>query len=701
MCPLLPVQPALERMALWMALWMAVLTTGASSIVVGQPVSTCSPDQQEQVARIATQWTQTEAPPADARAQLQAVVDDASACTVPPHGAAAYWLGRTHEAHRERLQIWWNGLNALQEHPHAPFDARLADAFVHHTFATSSRPFYRRAAQMYLALLEAGPREESERAASTIAKHLRWTAPLLPASTQARLRDGNSNNRAASGSRVAAWWRRQDPVPATVPNERLQEHLKRVAYARRAFQTNGQLDDRGFIYIRLGPPSRKTTIRFNSIRFTETVLSFGSRFASTDFRNGQFWVYDHISRATQYLFVETTRDVYTVGTVLSMLPSELQRGFSSARRGQAEAAAFIRALEEAYRQLAVYHDRYHAAYQEVSSYSLALDDGGDGNIARGTRPLVAKARRTLLDAKEENAFHERQRYLKTPKEYVEPSSGSVGTLPVAVRTARFQEATGRTRVDVFWSLPYSGLPNSDSKEPAAYVLDLAVVERDAHGRRDTMHRHSSLVSVDDPTRDAFLEPQTLHPTADTADVSTIDMQWTLYEAVPRAGTTPRAGAMKGRAVHRVDSLRALPRNAPAVHVSDIRPMAIPEGRSATAPVEEALPYPFERITSQTPLALYLEAYQLAYGPNQTTRYTVAYAVETEDAADDGAFNRETALSTTYEGTSRTAREYIVLDLSDQDVSEATDLRIRVRVIDEHTGMSADRTIDFQLAPLPQ
>src|SRR5690606_886317 len=71
----------------------------------------------------------------------------------------------------------------------------------------------------------------------------------------------------ASGPMIARWWREQDPFPATPANERLEEHLERVAYAHATYAGDDPLgiDDRGKIFIRLGPPEKERTIKIPEI----------------------------------------------------------------------------------------------------------------------------------------------------------------------------------------------------------------------------------------------------------------------------------------------------------------------------------------------------------------------------------------------------------------------------------------------------
>ncbi len=70
---------------------------------------------------------------------------------------------------------------------------------------------------------------------------------------------------AAEEDRFEEWyqfWKKRDPDPATERNEALEEHLRRVRYADKAFGrgTAGWRTDRGRVYVQYGPPERVDTV---------------------------------------------------------------------------------------------------------------------------------------------------------------------------------------------------------------------------------------------------------------------------------------------------------------------------------------------------------------------------------------------------------------------------------------------------------
>jgi hypothetical protein len=127
-------------------------------------------------------------------------------------------------------------------------------------------------------------------------------------------------------------------------------------------------------------------------------------------------------------------------------------------------------------------------------------------------------------------------------------------------------------------------------------------------------------------------------------------------------------------------------------------MVVPPDTPGGEIADAALPYPFQYITPETSLALYFEVYHLAFDETDQTRYTVEYEVQRQ--APNGRLTRlirgddtpSTATTAQYEGTTRTANEYILLDLSAWDGQR--DLTVTVRVTDTVTGQEVQRSIDF-------
>jgi GWxTD domain-containing protein len=61
------------------------------------------------------------------------------------------------------------------------------------------------------------------------------------------------------GHFIEEFWKRRDPIPETEENELKNEYFKRIEEANKLFGKDGWLQDRGMVYILLGPPTERYT----------------------------------------------------------------------------------------------------------------------------------------------------------------------------------------------------------------------------------------------------------------------------------------------------------------------------------------------------------------------------------------------------------------------------------------------------------
>lgn len=637
---------------------------------------------------------------ARALSRLRPVVEANPGCYLENYGTASYWLGEMlgrEGKHDRQLKTWEAGLNALEESGRGT-DARLADAFIQLVFHRERTSAHGRAVQAYYTLLSAAGSEGPRWQARPIAQHLRLVAGVVPHSL--RREYGLSRELPADsvsvlseelGAALVSWWRMQDPLPRTIENERVEEHLQRVAHARVEYAKEDRVDDRGLVYVRLGAPHRRTTIQFNSTEFTEHVLSVRSRVTTSDFNPGKFWVYDQISRSTEFLFVEERRGVFKMGDVISMLPSSARRSFSSSSRGNRDAEIFLRSMKEAYSQLAVYSDRYHSQHQEFANYVMDLDAGAGPAYPGRNRSARSAARHMLPQVKQETRYQRERREAVTSSSYSQRNQTS-SSLPVAVRHTRFLEPDGDTRVETSWSIGSSDLRPSEEQGDGVYFLGTTMVQRGMDGRRRSYKHRSNRFRVDGLRETGFIEPQILELRMDTARALRVDLQWDQFGA--NQTDNPRPQEHVARAVQ-IDTVEALGPDTSALQVSDLQPVLVPREDRKAGSWENELPYPFDAITLESPLALYFEVYHLSLGSDDRTRYTVEYKVQEQGGALSEIEDWGTAVESEASGTSRTAEEYILLDLQDWDVDREK-ITIAVQVTDENTGSRVVRELDFRI-----
>lgn len=564
-----------------------------------------------------------------------------------------------------------------------------ADAFIETAFAQQDSARYKTAAIVYLALLEYLEGTRPAALDSIRARHLVPLALILPNALQEEVglsdapASGTASLSEGAAGRLLTWWRRMDPLPATPQNERVIEHLERIAYARRHYEdrtTPTGFDDRGLVYIRLGPPSNVKKIRFDEAQYIGRIVPVPR------FIENEFWVYRHVHDAAQYLFVRPRKQQgYRLGLPEDLLPSTLR----SPRRAE----VMLKVMEQLYRDLALYHQTGHYGfyYDQIANYTtdLAMRRFGGGPSGMQSPFVFIQSTRGQVSMADRRAVRERD--AEVPASFTNQFD-DVDALPVAVRWARFLDEDGTTRTELYWSVQARELYPSrrirrmlrrqDEEMPDTYFLAFSVSQQttDYRPRRRYLHRRLLHLPRDSMTTEMILEPQTLAVHGDTGRY-VLALQWDVYGVVQDdAESTRRVGSKLKAETAWIDTLQALRPDPERLEMSDLKPLHVTD---TTTSIAAAPPYPGGAILPETPLALYFEVYHLAPAADGQTYYTVAYEVARR--GDDA----RTAATTRYSGDPPTAREVIYLDLSTERVGDFT---VTVRVTDETTGQTVERTL---------
>ena len=636
----------------------------------------------------------------EATAHLAPVFEAEPGFFLPELGSAAFWLGQAYQAEENAeaaSDVWAEGWTELAAE--AIIDLRLADALIEQTFTQHDSARYAEAASAYLTLLRNLEGRRPAALQPIKARHLIPLTFILPPDVRddvglpdvAAAAD-SAGLRAGAGAALVAWWRSMDNLPATATNERLTEHLERVIYAREHFanrKSETGFDDRAEIYIRFGKPSHTKPITFDLMSLTRVVdREAGMAYIDPNvpsFPDTELWVYRNIDRSAHYLFVEKAGRGLRLATSYDVIPSELR---TRLRRGRKNQLVLHQAMEEMYVDLALYHsETYGRALMELDNGRLPLDQ------------LLFQAR------------HEEQRAAYERDEAMPASHSSLfdglDDLPVALRTARFLDEDGTTRTELYWTLPARALRPSrrlrkrlrkaEAEPSEEYLINLTVAQQTSDYRtryRETKHH---LVRLADPRADSVvLAPQQFVAHGDTGRYH-LALQWDAHWAYRQdGGIRPGPKLMIGS--YRADTLDALASDAGRLEMSDLKPLLMPED----APLDAALasPYPNGAITPETPLALYFEVYHLNFDAGDQARYTVAYEVTRQEQKGGlkglfgGKAEKRTSAETEYTGESRTARETILLDLGTSE--RAGEVAVAVRVTDETTGQTVERSLSFEV-----
>ena len=237
-----------------------------------------------------------------------------------------------------------------------------ANAYVDEVFSQGRSLLFSDASETYLQILGSLNQFVTGEDLEAVYQRVRLMAMIMDSADRKALGiDSFLSDGSASlpfGQSLVRWWRRQDPIPATPNNERLEEHLLRSAYVRNKFFRSDDargFDDRGEIYIRFGPPQRELSV---TIKTAELIMD------GTSWRvpNNVFWSYPDVHPDAHYLFVQNgRRRPYSLGISSDLIPRNL-------RAGRRNVTKLLYVMEEIYAQLAIGHYHYGDVYERLTLF---------------------------------------------------------------------------------------------------------------------------------------------------------------------------------------------------------------------------------------------------------------------------------------------------------------------------------------------
>jgi len=636
----------------------------------------------------------------------------------------AYWLGRAYLGEgqsQEAFSVVREGGERAMNVGGA-VDPQLADMFIQQAMSQDTGRNSERAARVYLRILgRSGENSLSDANRAIVQRHLREVAVVLPKNIQKQTGiffnlkecevrsdkdcEVNIDLEPDAGDTLVKWWRRQDPLPATRQNERIYEHLQRVVHARKNFSHEGRMDDRGKVYIRFGEPYRDVSIGMKHVETYDAI--------DTRLRRNVFWTYHHVHSKAYYLFVEIDPNNFQLGGVQDLFPPDMKTGgtgTAASARSRGKALTYLYEMEDALRQLATFHEDYMGRATAVADRAAWARDNEQYNI--GQDPVDGPVGDFLQSMESRNKSLERQNAAEraevVPSSYTTVSE-ELPDLPVASRTTRYLTPEGKTKIELYWSMPTSAftltealrdrIDHSVDSSSTFMVRAVANLEAEDHITQKT-RRKQFLLESSSGRRQGILPSQTFSMVTSDS-LFHLAMQWDQF-SVYEDGENIQAGPVLRQRTGRKDTLMALNNDPETLEMSDLKLLTVPDEKPATAVTsDDAIPYPFEQIRTEAPLALTFQLYHLGMDESDRTQYTVSYSVRHE--ADNGGFlglfggddEKETTTTTTYAGDSRRADEYIVLNLDDFVGDSQGGLDVTVRVTDEVTGQKVERSISLE------
>ena len=616
------------------------------------------------------------------------------------------------------------------------FDVMHADSLitrvVHTLRADTTEEVIEQVSQAYLTILEEADTPQPQPVREVIHKHLAQMIVLLPDSLKDALlskpyqpREPFVPIKPQAGEALATWWRSQDPLPASLMNERVMEHLLRVGTAMDQFtdqRSTAGFDDRGHVFVRYGSPRIRTVIKTDLIESRKVLQQFAVPLPGPMIvPQNEFWSYRHLDERIQFLFL-LTGGRYRISSPEDLIPDELRS--ASRRSGNRQVAAgnapinrvdeaYARALMAAYQtvytDLALNHPAYEQQVQQLENYEadiratsgLDLSESQTG-LASSTGGMSASSYVQGMSSQFVSlAFQARiARDEEAPRQNSSVMDRVI-PLSVPVRPARFLDSTGVTRLELYWShIPgtlsltrdmQQQLELPDAQSMDRFLVNFAIIEQGADYSRDTGNQLSYLASNLEEGASAPI--QSIHVDLDDV-LPRLSLQWNQYRfQQSEAGDIEVLEELKVGVQH-LNDIRPLSNEAGVLEMSDPKPVYLgnndlvvyfQEGENNEPP-----PYPFTTITPETPLGLYFEVYELFFGADNLAHFTVEYEVTRSGRRRQNT----TSATTTYTSAHRTAREYIALDLTASD--DEGPLDIRLRITDEVSQQQVERTVRFIL-----
>ncbi|MFC1500163.1 tetratricopeptide repeat protein [Candidatus Zixiibacteriota bacterium] len=490
------------------------------------------------------------------------------------------------------------------------------------------------------------------------------------------------------------FWIKRDPDPTTpATNERMVEHYRRLRYARQYFHsptTMGQYDDRGRIYVRYGEPDERA--------------GYGA--ADSETRPNDSWAYwtglkerlivHFVDRGQGYFQqVESLMEASETNpiTILAGLenPGDLSPTTSD--------LTVDRIPINAYRERAILDPLFDRIADEMEEVIRNAQGEGGGVEAVSTYVELLS---TLLETERmENlqdlvTFESSTHYVN-----IEPPD----PLPFSFYTAAFKDIQGRTRVEVYYGIPTTELELERYGEGQKARVDLGVAIFDENwneiDRTNEIREYLSNEVIEQQEGSVMVDLNMMRsmPGMYNFAISLTDLN------------SGRVGVVR-------DSLRVEEFTGRSLAISDIEMAgSIGSRRGGRFYREgvEVIPMPTRTYTTEQPIFIYYELYNLSKDDFGTTAFQVSYGIQPADEA-----RQRGVISSAFRGLGRLvgigkpAEVSVELDVEygirtqenrwlelEFDDPKAGLYQIMLTVKDVNNGTEYERIQQFMVTPPPE
>lgn len=526
------------------------------------------------------------------------------------------------------------------------------------------------------------------------------------------------------------WWVTQDPAPSTPDNERLMTHLQRVRFALDNYQHDPSpagYDDRGDIYVRYGSPYRQREILFNSMQFLKKVVRPSVGVARADFPDNEVWTYPHIHNKGRFIFIDQGRDGYREGIVSDLLPQAL-RSLDNSPRGENRAYSSIHSMQHIYRQLALVSGHGNDVYGAINRYldvqAQMQSNATAGYATRGKKVGFGSGQQAVYANPATGDFSlstttsgimrtsevmdrelQRRRANEMPVDYI---GQELAPIPAAIRATRFLSAQGDTKIRIDYAIPSGETWSLFSDEDQQFQGDeedddvVAIEAVSSHGIA-----YDDQETIADSTASRYVLPESSEAAPQTIFLSPFEESGMVALQVDGlAAPSIVKDSIVARSVHWFRDLRPLSTSARGLEMSDLVPLDMSGEAGVPQNIQQATPYPYEKLRASDDIALLFEIYGLRYNQDDQTQWTATYETIAEIERNwfarrfgENTRTERTSAAFSFSGSSSNSAEFISIDLSRfRNIDSPTPLTIRVTVTDETRDISVERTTELTLIP---
>ncbi|RMF66548.1 MAG: GWxTD domain-containing protein [Calditrichaeota bacterium] len=634
---------------------------------------------------------------AEAEKLLQRLVDEAPFFVSQVSGSVWYQLAQVQLAQHRRedalatLRVGLDTLQTVQQ-----FDPFLGDAYVRLAIQLKREDSDARITETFYHVLHDA---DAALHAEILNRLYQQSAFFYPEDQRTQIEQALENKVPDThpGEIMQQYWRNQDPTPTSLTNERLLEHLRRVEHATEWYPNSSPrgFDDRGMIYVRLGKPRGTASAGLNSIDLRRSYA----------YRPNEVWFYEHLVAKLYFAFVDfgdKRRFVLVDGVDQAIAGNRISNRWREIFNGETPALDSRIAF---YNKLAPSSPIFANRVLELEA------------LKRESVPRYAN-RRAVIDMSYRDRLDAQYREQVAPEVVVDVLS-DVEVLPLQVRTARFLDGNGATRVEVYFGIRASDLQTRKKRYLDSVLVKMAATVEDEQLWPTSTKEQAFMEPISRVTRsrvggegtiDEFLLRQlTLTTRLDTFYVSGQVEAWppsVLFADMLPGGAQTSPENMLKLGSFRSERQQALRSESSPLLISDLQlSRRIVPGVSHPSPNKGDLfvePYPFKRVNRNEPLFLFFEIYGLTVPEDDFAQYKIAYRAERFDPDQNlwsklksvfGGARGVVELESDYETDVPNTQEWIGLNLKAIPPGQ---VRLTVTVTDETTDVQVSRSTTLEL-----